>query len=165
MRMQHLNRRHKKKQKSPRLKIKRSRKESAKKSNNGARQACTSLRRTGLSGVPKESAKKSNNGARQTCTSLRRTRLPNSVRCPGWRAQRTGRSWENSASAAKIHRTARCAPDHPVKPTANDHPLQLPTATRVRDIRKSEMVREDSRTGLPGVAWGQADPTDDCCKP
>jgi protein subunit release factor B len=38
IRMQHLNRRHKKKQKNSRLKIKRSPKESAKKSNNGARQ-------------------------------------------------------------------------------------------------------------------------------
>jgi hypothetical protein len=39
MRMQHLNRRHKKKQKGPRLKIIISPKESAKKSNNRARQA------------------------------------------------------------------------------------------------------------------------------
>jgi hypothetical protein len=51
MRLQQFKRRHKKKQSSPRLKIKRSPKESVKKSNNGARQACTSLRRTELSGV------------------------------------------------------------------------------------------------------------------
>jgi hypothetical protein len=77
---------------------------------------------------------------------------PNIVWCPDWRAQRTGRSQENSALAAKIHRTVWCAPDCLVKPTSNDHLLQRSTATRVRDVRKSEMVREDSRTGLSGVA-------------
>jgi hypothetical protein len=46
--MQHLDRWYKQ---NPRLKIKRSPKELAKKSNNGARQTCTSLWRTGLSGV------------------------------------------------------------------------------------------------------------------
>jgi hypothetical protein len=51
MRMQQFKRRHKKKQSSPRLNIKRSPKELVKKSNNGARHACTSLRRTRLSGA------------------------------------------------------------------------------------------------------------------
>jgi hypothetical protein len=93
IRMQHLNKRHKKKQKSLRLKIKRSPKESAKKSNNGARHACTSLRRTGLSGVHRTVF-----GAQASA--------PNELAALG----------KTKSSTAKIHRTVRCIPDCPVSP-------------------------------------------------
>jgi hypothetical protein len=84
MRIQHLNKRYKKKQKTLRLKIKRGPKESAKKSINRARQTCTSLRRTGLS------------GAHQTVSGAQAS-ARNELAALG----------KNAAPADKIHRTVR----------------------------------------------------------
>jgi hypothetical protein len=112
IRMQHLNRRHKKMQKSPRLKIKRSTKESTKKSNNGVRQACTSLWRTGLSDVHR-TVFGAQAGAPNKLAALRKTK----------------------GSAAKIHLTVqRAQGQRSSSPTVDCY--------AVRKDRRSEVARE-----------------------
>jgi hypothetical protein len=77
-------------------------------------------------------------------TSLHEPGAPDSVRCPGWRAQRTDRSREKLAPTAKIHRTVRCAPDCPV----SLGPTVIFTNGRLLCSQKGQKSRSDQRKSV-----------------
>jgi hypothetical protein len=80
---------------------------------------------------------------------------PDSVRCPSWHAQRTGRSRE------KLSARGWKSPDFPVctglsgEPRANGHLRQRSNATRSERTEEQKRLEKVSRTGLSGAPQGR----------
>jgi hypothetical protein len=134
MRMQHLKRRHKKMQRSPRLKSKRSPKESTKKSKKRAVSQRSVAHRTLLSGVHR------------------------TVRCDTGQSAQRGRRQALSGCSTGLsggapdsrHRTVRCAPDRPQR---SDPTVDCYSRQRSADVACTGQCTVHVRwcTGLSGA--------------